>query len=351
MGFINDFLFGKNPIPSSAKIDSSYAKANAGIEDWEKIQQKGLDLQDPNSAVNLARVNQIQDSYEDSSANFNRMLSRQNAQAGGSGGNMNAILANMEQNQNRMTDASVGAVNKYLSNADARGLNIQTTGMTNASQIVQQGLDSDMHRQSEENNRRMRFLNLAGQAGMMAAGVPPMGMQLKKGGYIDMYQTGALVEDEPEGSWLSKALGSLAGGASGAWENITTAPEEGEDYSKLGKGVGILSTLALELSNPGTIEGMRKANEMRKMFEVYEEDEVPDEETEVPEEVPTEVPDGAQAGAQAGGIEDYSKLLNQPSGMPIQPHQDFRQKGGLIKYMMGGGYTKFPMRMGGMTVE
>ena len=338
MGFINDFLFGENPIPDSAKIDSAYADANAGIEDWEKIQQKGLDLQDPNSAVNLARINQIQDSYEDSSANFNRMLSRQNAQAGGSGGNMNAILANMEQNQNRMTDASVGAVNKYLTGADARGLNIQTSGMTNAAQIVQQGLDSDMHRQSEENSRRMRFLNLAGQAGMMAAGVPPMGMQLKKGGYIDMYQEGDLVE--PEGSWLSKALGSLAGGASGAWENITTAPEEGEDYSKLGKGVGILSTLALELSNPGTIEGMRKANEMRKMFEVYEENEVPDEETEVPAEVPAEVP------TETEPIDtEYNEYESRPmSHLPLQ-------NGGLIKYMMGGGYTKFPMRMGGMTVE
>tara|TARA_R110000796_G_scaffold58309_6_gene134665 strand:+ start:1219 stop:1974 length:756 start_codon:yes stop_codon:yes gene_type:complete len=232
MGWIGDKwgeLTGQNQQVDPNQINSEYDTAfgtydqgtgvgTGAMGTYGQLQQRGLDMMDPDSQFNLTQKAGIQSSAADSAAEASRLAGRNAAQAGGAPA---AALAAQTYNKSNQAQAGAqGAYNKYLQGAMSQGVGMASGAANNMAQMKQTKMNAFSNQRlanSQIDSQATGFgaqmlgkglgalFNPTGIAGQQEGGY--IGMQ--DGGSVDMYQSGGYA-DSPygnRGGMLSQIMG------------------------------------------------------------------------------------------------------------------------------------------------
>ena len=231
MGWIGDKwgeLTGQNQKVNPNQINSEYDAAFGGARDtYGQIEQRGLDMMDPNSQFNLSQKAGMESSAADAAAESSRLSGRNAAMAGGAPAA--ALAAQTADYGNKAQAGAQGAYNKYLSGAMGQGVGMASGAANNMAQMNQTQMNAF-------SNQRLANAQIDSQATgfgaqMLGKGLgalfnptgAAMGMAknfiagqqeggyigMQDGGSVDMYQSGGYAESPygNRGGMLSQIMG------------------------------------------------------------------------------------------------------------------------------------------------
>ena len=214
MGWLGDKwgeLTGQNQKIDPNQINSEYDTAfgtydqgtgvgTGAMGTYGQLQQRGLDMMDPDSQFNLTQKADIYSSAADSSAEASRLAGKNAAQAGGAPAA--ALAAQTYGDSNKATAGAQGAYNNYLQGAMGRGVGMVSGAANNMAQMKQSKMNAFSNQRlanSRIDSQAMGFgaqilgkglgMFSPGGAGMTLAGkLAAYGKQ--EGGYIGMQEGG-----------------------------------------------------------------------------------------------------------------------------------------------------------------
>lgn len=149
MGWIGDKwgeLTGQNQQVNPNQINSEYDTAfgtydqgtgvgTGAMGTYGQLQQRGLDMMDPDSQFNLTQKAGMQSGAADAAAESSRLAGRNAAQAGGAPAA--ALAAQTSQFGNQAQAGAQGAYNKYLQGAMSQGVGMASGAANNMAQMNQ----------------------------------------------------------------------------------------------------------------------------------------------------------------------------------------------------------------------
>jgi len=207
-----DQLSGKNQKVSTKTIDAEYNKAFSGArKTYGTLEERGLDMMDPNSQFNLGQKERMEGSAADAAAMSSRMAGRNAAMAGGS--NAASLAAQTSAGANQAQAGAIDSYNKYLSGAMSQGAGMASGAANNMAQMNQTQMNaiSNQRLANAQIDSQATGLatNLLGKGIGMAFGMPPM----QRGGPINEGLIKSVLRDEMDskGKNITSSLGYSKG--------------------------------------------------------------------------------------------------------------------------------------------
>mgnify|MGYP003133258625 CR=1 FL=1 len=165
-----DQLSGKNQKVSTKTIDAEYNKAFEGARDtYGTLEQRGLDMMDPNSAFNLEQKERMEGSAADAAAMSARMAGRNAAMSGGS--NAASLAAQSSAGANQAQSGAIDSYNKYLSGAMSQGAGMASGAANNLAQMNQTQMNA-------VSNQRLANAQIDSQATGLATNLLGKGLSM-----------------------------------------------------------------------------------------------------------------------------------------------------------------------------
>lgn len=204
-----DELSGKNQKVATSTINSEYDDAFKGARGtYGTLEQRGMDMMDPDSAYNMQQKAGMQESAADAAAESSRLAGRNAAMAGGAPAA--ALAAQTADYGNKAQAGASSAYNQYLSGAVSQGAGMASGAANNMAQMNQTQMNAVSNQRlanSQIDSQATGFgANLLGKGMQMAFGVPPV---FQNGGKVSMYANGGYVESAygNSGGMLSQVMG------------------------------------------------------------------------------------------------------------------------------------------------
>ncbi len=174
-----DQLSGKNQKISQNTIKSEYEDAFGGArKTYGALEERGMDMMDPNSQFNLQQKERMEGSAADAAAMSSRMAGRNAAMSGGA--NAASLAAQTASGANQAQAGAIGAYNQYLSGAMSQGAGMASGAANNMAQMNQTQMNAlQANRQA---NRQIDSQATAFGANMLGKG---LNMIFQEGGAVD----------------------------------------------------------------------------------------------------------------------------------------------------------------------
>lgn len=163
-----DRLSGKNQKISQNTIKNEYEDAFGGArKTYGALEERGMDMMDPNSQFNLQQKERMEGSAADAAAMSSRMAGRNAAMSGGA--NAASLAAQTASGANQAQAGAIGAYNQYLSGAMSSGAGMASGAANNMAQMNQTQMNAlQANRQA---NRQIDSQSTAFNANMLGKGL------------------------------------------------------------------------------------------------------------------------------------------------------------------------------------
>ena len=173
-----DQLSGKNQKISQNTIKGEYEDAFGGArKTYGALEQRGMDMMDPNSQFNLEQKERMEGSAADAAAMSSRMAGRNAAMSGGA--NAASLAAQSASGANQAQAGAIGSYNQYLSGAMSQGAGMASGAANNMTQMNQTQMNAlQANRQA---NRQIDSQATAFGANMLGKG---LNMIFQEGGPV-----------------------------------------------------------------------------------------------------------------------------------------------------------------------
>ncbi len=174
-----DQLSGKNQKISQNTIKGEYEDAFGGArKTYGALEERGMDMMDPNSQFNLQQKERMEGSAADAAAMSSRMAGRNAAMSGGA--NAASLAAQTASGANQAQAGAIGAYNQYLSGAMSQGAGMASGAANNMAQMNQTQMNAlQANRQA---NRQIDSQATAFNANMLGKGLNKI---FQEGGAVD----------------------------------------------------------------------------------------------------------------------------------------------------------------------
>ena len=171
---MENFIFGKKAIPTSAQVQSAYE--DAGV-DYTKLRNIAEDQLDPESQYMQDKLARLENVSQDEIAT-NQMLTERMYDKFGGNANPAVMQKLLADFANTRADKTRVQGQQIIDQSQQAGMKNLSQVMSNQAQIVQQGLNADMASAQEDAQRRRDMF------GFLGSGLDMLGFKMQEGGLI-----------------------------------------------------------------------------------------------------------------------------------------------------------------------
>lgn len=171
---MENFIFGKKAIPTSAQVQSAYE--DAGV-DYTKIRNIAESQLDPESQYMQDKLARLENVSQDEIAT-NQMLTERMYDKFGGNANPAVMQKLLADFANTRADKTRVQGQQIIDQSQQAGMSNLSRVIDNQAQIVKQGLDADMASAQEDAQRRRDMF------GFLGSGLDMLGFKMQEGGLI-----------------------------------------------------------------------------------------------------------------------------------------------------------------------